>query len=194
MWRIQTKIIEKDQVVQYQILHSDKAIRFRELLKLWQQDRQFVLFFVKKLAQAPFSAYFWEMPALQWNNLDNPVEFVLIKSPQLVNVKADPSDFKSYFKNRNQSTVSFSNLGGDARLLVPSPQDTDAHYAHIATFVRHAPEPQQIELFQQLGSMIEEHLSYKPLWVSTSGLGVYWLHIRLDARPKYYQYEPYKKA
>ena len=28
----------------------------------------------------------------------------------------------------------------------------------------------------------------KKVWMSTSGLGVYWLHVRLDSRPKYYQF------
>lgn len=32
-----------------------------------------------------------------------------------------------------------------------------------------------------------------PIWLSTSGLGVYWLHMRLDRRPKYYTYEPFKE-
>ena len=32
-----------------------------------------------------------------------------------------------------------------------------------------------------------------PVWTSTSGLGVYWLHVRLDSRPKYYQHQPFKK-
>jgi hypothetical protein len=30
------------------------------------------------------------------------------------------------------------------------------------------------------------------MWVSTSGLGVYWLYIRLDSFPKYYNFQPYK--
>jgi hypothetical protein len=29
------------------------------------------------------------------------------------------------------------------------------------------------------------------MWLSTSGLGVAWLHIRLDSTPKYYQHQPY---
>lgn len=29
------------------------------------------------------------------------------------------------------------------------------------------------------------------VWLSTSGLGVYWLHFRIDARPKYYQYSEF---
>ena len=35
-------------------------------------------------------------------------------------------------------------------------------------------------------------LSDQPLWVSTCGLGVYWLHVRLDSFPKYYRYAPYQ--
>lgn len=31
-----------------------------------------------------------------------------------------------------------------------------------------------------------------PIWLSTSGLGVYWLHVRLDTRPKYYNHDEYK--
>jgi hypothetical protein len=29
-------------------------------------------------------------------------------------------------------------------------------------------------------------------WVSTSGLGVPWVHVRLDERPKYFQFGPYR--
>ena len=31
-----------------------------------------------------------------------------------------------------------------------------------------------------------------PVWVSTAGAGVSWLHVRLDDRPKYYGYQPYR--
>jgi len=30
--------------------------------------------------------------------------------------------------------------------------------------------------------------------LSTAGMGVYWLHVRLDTRPKYYQHTPYRDA
>ena len=29
-------------------------------------------------------------------------------------------------------------------------------------------------------------------WISTAGLGVPWVHVRLDRRPKYYQYDRYR--
>jgi len=31
-----------------------------------------------------------------------------------------------------------------------------------------------------------------PTWLSTAGGGVAWLHVRLDTRPKYYRYNPYR--
>jgi hypothetical protein len=33
--------------------------------------------------------------------------------------------------------------------------------------------------------------SVDPVWVSTAGLGVHWLHVRLDDRPKYYRHRPF---
>ena len=37
---------------------------------------------------------------------------------------------------------------------------------------------------------ISNHNS-RPVWLSTSGMGVPWLHMRLDQVPKYYTYEPF---
>ncbi len=33
-----------------------------------------------------------------------------------------------------------------------------------------------------------------PRWLNTSGLGVPWLHVRIDSRPKYITYRPYRDA
>jgi len=41
---------------------------------------------------------------------------------------------------------------------------------------------------------MQKQISDRPTWLSTAGLGVYWLHLRLDSRPKYYRYQPYKAA
>jgi len=42
------------------------------------------------------------------------------------------------------------------------------------------------------GDWDKTHGISRRTWLSTSGLGVGWLHVRLDSRPKYYTYEPYK--
>lgn len=56
---------------------------------------------------------------------------------------------------------------------------------------------QVVDLFKLLGEKVistiqksEDH--HKKYWISTSGLGVSWLHIRIDTYPKYYNYEEYK--
>jgi hypothetical protein len=64
-------------------------------------------------------------------------------------------------------------------------------YPHLAVFLRSAPPDQCDELFRAIGKATIEFLNDAPFWLSTSGSGVAWVHVRIDKRPKYYQYEPY---
>jgi len=43
-----------------------------------------------------------------------------------------------------------------------------------------------------VGAALERQLGAQPVWLNTSGLGIYWLHIRLDSSPKYYTHAPYR--
>ena len=88
--------------------------------------------------------------------------------------------------------MAFLNLGKDATLVAPCPQVANNAYTHIAAFTRKAPTSQQHQLWQTVGATVEQKVSNKPLWLSTAGAGVYWLHVRLDSRPKYYSYKPYR--
>ena len=88
----------------------------------------------------------------------------------------------------------FPNLGGDALLLAPCPTGPVKAYAHLAAFLRGAPEAQVLELWRVLGRHVEHRVGKRLFWVSTSGLGVYWLHLRLDDIPKYYQHAPYRTS
>ena len=70
-----------------------------------------------------------------------------------------------------------------------------ARYAHLAAFVREAPETQVRAFGAAVGSAMLARMAEvgdKPIWLSTSGLGVAWLHARLYSRPKYYTHGPYK--
>ena len=49
------------------------------------------------------------------------------------------------------------------------------------------------DVLRVLGDAVHEKISDAPLWVSTNGAGVAWLHVRLDSTPKYYSYRPYTK-
>ena len=191
MWKYERKVLD-DSVYKISILKSEKQITYSEVIELWQQDNSFRTFFISLLTLSPFPAYFWETPPVTLSTVNQKFEFVMVNSHQLARVSANYHDFRQYFQSAKKTVVTFPNLGGDALLIAPCPITHTSTYPHLASFVREAPESQQHLLWQTLGQKLEQLLNQQPIWVSTSGLGVYWLHIRLDSYPKYYCYRPYK--
>lgn len=189
MWQARIQDIEKG--LKFTICEQQQVLSFAEVITQWQKEAAFRSFFISLLAEAPYKAFFWETPPVTSQTLHRPFEFVLIDSPALAGVEAEAHYFAEYFKE-DIDVVIFSNLGKDALLVVPCPVAPPSSYPHLAAFVRHAPSSQIHALWQAVGKAMEQRLGSSPLWLSTSGLGVYWLHVRLDARPKYYQYQPYK--
>jgi hypothetical protein len=146
------------------------------------------------LAAAPCEAFFWECPPTSNEHQERAFEFVLIDAPALARVRADPSSFGAEFDRRPEAdTHTFENLSGDAVLVVPAPRANPSAYAHLAAFLREAPSEQIDALWRAVALALEQRLSHAPLWLSTAGLGVPWLHIRLDSRPKYYRHTPFTK-
>ncbi|MEQ8752109.1 MAG: hypothetical protein RID09_01150 [Coleofasciculus sp. G1-WW12-02] len=194
MWKSSVESLNAGRIQKISLLSNSNPILYSEIIQLWQHNQAFRAFFISLLADAPFSAFFWETPAISDATVNQVFEFVLVDSPYLANVQADPSDFARHFAaaGENESIITFPNLGNDALLVVPCPQASTSPYCHLAAFMREAPEHQQHALWQNVGSALEQRLDEHPTWLSTSGLGVYWLHIRLDSRPKYYTYQPYK--
>ena len=88
--------------------------------------------------------------------------------------------------------MSFANLGRDAFLVVPCPTGRLSAYGHLAAFLRGAQEEQKHALWALVGKLMEQRGGSKSVWLSTAGAGVSWLHVRLDDRPKYYGYGPYR--
>jgi hypothetical protein len=176
-------------------LHTESGpLKFTELLDAWEQEPEFAAWYSRLLADSPCDAVFWEHPPLTPDRLRLPAEFVLLDAPALVSFGADPRAFSRHFQSASDTRVAtFANLGGDALLVAPLPTETAANYAHLAAFARSAP-PEQIRSFwQAVGRAVRRSVSRnQPLWLSTSGLGVAWLHARLDTTPKYYQHAPYR--
>ena len=50
----------------------------------------------------------------------------------------------------------------------------------------------RVQQQQDQSSQSDNNKNNDPIWFSTSGSGVAWLHFRLDSRPKYYTYKPFK--
>lgn len=171
------------------------TLNYGEAIQLWQRSQAFRAFFMGLLKEAPFEAYFWETPSLTQATVTQPFEFVLVESLALSHKQPNPHAFNQHFTAAppEAPTVTFANLGRDATLVVPCPQAIESVYTHIAQFTRQAPDQQQQVLWQQVGLAITQKLGPNPIWVSTSGLGIFWLHVRLDNRPKYYTYAPYRQ-
>src|SRR5262249_22496216 len=155
-------------------------------------DPAFRTLFNALLADVPFAAFRWETPAVTAATLVRPFECVLLDSPGLAS-RPDPEAFAEHFSGAAGEVVSFRNLGGDAVLVVPCPVAEASAYGHLAAFVRLAPEQQRQALWRSVGEAMARRLGSKPVWLSTAGAGVSWLHVRLDDRPKYYGYGPYRR-
>ena len=179
---------------------SDTTVRMR-----WQQrgeaasvatvlaalrgDPDFRAAFNAELAGLPFEAFRWECPPQTVRTQGEPFECVVLDSPELRKA-ADPRAFAEHFGAATGGVATFANLRGDATLVVPAAADAD--YPHLAAFARRAPESLVDRLWSAVAAAAMDRLSDQPLWLSTAGAGVPWLHVRLDDRPKYYRHEPYR--
>jgi hypothetical protein len=192
-WRALTDEVRNG--VRYRILHEGEPLAFRKLFDLFATDSDFAGWYSRLLATADPEAYFWEHPALSSEAMDQATEFVLIDAPSLAARQADVETFRSHFANAGDNDIAvFDNIGGDALLLAPRPAAPIKSYAHLASFVRQGPDEQIRNLWKETARQMSRLVGREPLWLSTSGLGVAWLHVRFDRDPKYYQHTAYKSA
>lgn len=172
--------------------HEAGPLSVADVVRNWRTDAAFRAYFNDLLADFPFAAFRWEMPAITSPSLAVPFECVALDSPGLA-LPADPAPFAGQFDDA-ASVVTFANLGGDALLVVPCPVAAQEAYGHLAAFTRRAPAAQRQALWRQVGEAVHRRIGDRPLWLSTAGGGVAWLHVRLDDQPKYYRFEPYRRS
>ena len=188
------QVITDDRWHRYVLYSHGELLTYIEVLKLWSGDKLFRHFFVEMLAASTFAAFRWETPALTSAGQHRPFECVLQNSPWLA-PRAQPEAFAEHFERQDElkPAVAFPNLGRNAILVVPTPLGAHDRYRHLAIFCREAPMAQQDALWQLVGEQMQARLGDRPVWLSTAGGGVSWLHVRLDDWPKYYGYTPYRQ-
>jgi hypothetical protein len=186
--------IEPNRITRYTLTRNAAALSFSEVLDLWQSDSDFRNYFTQLLADSPFAAYRWETPSLTASNATQAFQFVLLDAPGFCERKTDQEAYSSYFTadDTDHGVVSFANLGGDATLVVPSPRTTIEAYGHLAAFIRKAPRPQLDAFWRIVSNCVKARIGKSPLWLSTAGGGVAWVHVRIDSGPKYYGYSRYR--
>ena len=194
MWEVKVEPLGAGSC-RYSVRRSGFPVGFAEALDRWRDDAGFRSFFLSLLAGAPFAAFRWETPPVTDETASRPFEFVLLDAPELGRAP-DPLAFADRFDSAapGAAAVTIPNLGRDAVLVVPTPAGDPAAYVHVAAFVRNAPEAQRHELWRAVGTATKARLGARPVWLSTAGAGVAWLHVRLDDRPKYYGHRPYART
>lgn len=205
--------------IKYQIKKPDgNLLTFAEFLGLLEnKDENFIKAFrmlglggegvsVNGTTQVWDSAYFWECIPVSKNTLNKPFEFVKTKSTTLNTMTQDWSRFQEHIdRSDSPEATSFSNLGGDSTLVIPIPKrghrwscthyDNEIRdYKNLRMFLKEADLEQWNSFWQEVGKKMSESLeeSDAPKWLSTHGLGVPYLHVRIDNRPKYYSFDKYR--
>ena len=186
--------LEESRVLRFRLRLNGELLSWSDVVHRWQDDKSFRDFFISVLADVPFPAFFWETPPVTRTSIDRQFEFVLVNSQSLAGVRSDQQAFANHFATAQpgESVIKFANLGGDATLVVPCPGEPLSAYSQISSFARQAPDDQQHQLWSMVGATLERQLGAQAIWLNTSGLGIYWLHIRLDSSPKYYTHAPYR--
>jgi len=177
-------------------IHIDsRPMSFKTTIDAWKNDEVFRTFCTQALANSTFDGFRWETPALTTDTAEAPFEFVLVNSPFFCKRKTDSRTFAKKFQaGKGKDVITFANLRGDANMVVPTPQTKVDAYGHFASFVRQAPESQVDSLWQIVGETVSSMISETPIWLSTAGGGVAWLHVRIDSTPKYYNHDPYRSV
>mmetsp|Transcript_11680 Transcript_11680/g.20034 ORF Transcript_11680/g.20034 Transcript_11680/m.20034 type:complete len:320 (+) Transcript_11680:230-1189(+) len=156
-----------------------------------------------KAHHQPLHSVFWEFTPMSLADVESyhHAKFCVMKTRKL---HPEP-DFVAFEKQFETSldghTASFWNLGNDAMLVVPLPTKDKLDFADLSNFLRYTNHEEGFglrdKLFQSVGEALKtglESQTHRKLWLSTSGSGVAYLHVRLDTRPKYYSNKQYAEG
>jgi len=183
-----------------------------EVIDLWIEDEVFREAWLASFhesvggkARDRAQDYYWECAPVSASALDARYEHV-IKDRHPQGDIFDTNAFAEHFgaaREHGKDVAVFANLGGDATLVAPLPDAFSRGFERaggcIASFVRvhdevGAPARVVHELVRAVGVEVRRALrrTGEPVWLSTNGDGVSWLHVRIDERPKYYTHGPYR--
>jgi hypothetical protein len=193
MYFSRSQMLSSDRIIHFVIEGDSAPVSYADAIRLCQSDSDFSTFFIDLLRQSPFPAFRWETPPVTMATADRPFEFLLLDAPE-VSLAPDPAQLAAYFDfTAPGEVVEFPNLGADAILISPCPDEPPADFGHLAAYLGTHVNLQQHQLWQAVGAAMQRRISSQPVWLNTAGGGGAWLHVRLDDRQKYYVYAPYHR-
>ena len=149
------------------------------VLNNWENGKYFTYPKSKK------TRFFWNTSVLKNNGKSKFIQ--KFKSYKLLPEKQNITSFEKYInKSNNKYVVYFPNLSKDTLLVVPIPRE-GKNYATIKDFIDNAPIIQQKMFWKEVATLARKQLKiFKKVWISTHGMGVPYLHVRICKHPKYY--------
>ena len=190
-WHCRIEELDYGTLRLHAVTTSDRIMSLDEVFSAWRESEPFRATWLSWLRTVRFRAFCWECPPACHTTGSAPFECVFVSSPSLSRMGTDANAFAGHFR-AGCDIATFWNLGGDALLVAPCPEET-GDFAHLASFTATASPKRQDALWRTVGDALLRRAGAQPLWVSTAGHGVAWLHVRLDSRPKYYRHAPYTR-
>jgi len=138
--------------------------------------------------------FFWEHPKVSNDTCKSNYEVSVIPTDAFNNREENFDPFKSKFKITDQIKV-FHNLRKDSLLIVPNKNEvSDQNFVTLRKFLQTAPKSLIKKFWKTVGETMIDQISKNSdyCYLSTHGLGVLWLHVRVDQRPKYYHTKKYR--
>ncbi len=191
-WSHRCESVLSGKATKYTLRRGDEPLGFDAALDLLASGDSFTQYLTALLRASPQAAYRWETPPITVSRIGRPFEFVLTNDPFL-ETSPEPEVFGACFDRAAPGTqvLAIPNLGRTATMVVPRQiAELDA-CTHLANCVRRAPADQVAALWACVAATARKKLSLAPLWISTAGGGVSWLHVRIEGVPKYCAYRPY---
>lgn len=188
-----------DQYHKFRVIDNNSVeLTYMQIFKLSKCD-EFCNNFINIFENIYFDFYFFEVKPIKYHCIHNESFEFVVSYPSVPFLgSADYSCFKEYgiVKNDN-SIIHFHNKSGDCLLICPTYNCNyeKKNYAHIGLFMKSKNNEQKIQLIQTMLITYYNQLKETPnkfKWLSTHGLGVPWLHVRIDNSPKYIAFEEYR--
>ena len=175
------------------IVYKGKHLTFRKLLKLWITDKDFCVFFTKLLGSKTKSKYRFESPKLTKTNLNKKAFFIVYNEPELSSTANPKGIYPVGFileLKKCETKINALLIPGKGgmehpeRMIIPC-----RPVAHIGQLNR---QPKKlIHDMWKLAAIaaIQKFNENKTAFISTHGLGIPWLHIRIEEFPVHYKYK-----
>ena len=98
-----------------------------------------------------------------------------------------PSSLLSKKNEKEKHAIASINLPKDTVLVIPKPR-AGKNFSNIFHFMKNASSLQQKKIWQLVAKEAKKMLKkFDNIWISSQGLGVNYLHIRICSYPKYYE-------